>query len=63
MFERPKCKLTGIDGNVFNVIGTVSRTLKENGQYPESIEFREKAIRCKTYDEVIQLCFDFVDVE
>jgi hypothetical protein len=26
--QKPKCQLTGVDGNVFNIIGTVSKTLK-----------------------------------
>ena len=28
---KPKCKLTGIDGNVFVIIGTVSKTLRNAG--------------------------------
>jgi len=33
---KPKCKLTGTDGNIFALVGKASRTLKNVGQ-------REKA--------------------
>ena len=29
--EKPRCKLIGEDGNIFNLLGLASRTLKEAG--------------------------------
>jgi hypothetical protein len=56
-------RLVGTDGNVFSVIGKVSRAL-EHGGYPElAKEFRDKCFKAKSYDEVLQLCFLYVDVE
>ena len=31
MSKKPKCPLIGQDGNVFNLIGIASKTLKRNG--------------------------------
>lgn len=31
MNEKPKCPLIGANGNIFNLLGMASRTLRENG--------------------------------
>jgi hypothetical protein len=59
---KPHCKLTGTSGNVFSVIGAVSKALKKAGQRERAAEFTAKAIGCGSYDEVLRLCFDYVDV-
>jgi hypothetical protein len=61
--KKPKCKLTGIDGNVFNIIGTVSRELKRAGQHEKAKEFQTKAFTSESYDAVLSLCHDYVEVE
>ncbi len=60
--EKPKCQLVGTDPNVFSIIGHVERTLKRAGLREKADEFREKAFACGSYDEVIQLAFDYVVV-
>jgi len=59
---KPKCKLTGTDGNVFSVIGKVSKCLREVGLKDEAEEFRNKALKSHSYDSVLALCFEYVDV-
>jgi hypothetical protein len=59
---KPKCKLTGTDGNVFAIIGTVSRALKKAGKPEQAKEFTEKAFASPSYDAVLALCFDYVEV-
>lgn len=61
--EKPICILTGQDGNVFNVIGLVSRTLKRAGQADKAREFVDRATKSKSYDDVLALCWDYVEVE
>jgi hypothetical protein len=61
--SKPVCKLCGTDGNVFSVIGKVSQTLKRAGLLDKAKEFQTKAIQSSSYDEVLQLCFDYVEVE
>ena len=59
---KPTCKLIGEDGNVFNLIGLTSRTLKEAGQRPEANEFTERAFACHSYDAVLVLIQEYVEV-
>ena len=40
MNEKPKCPLIGSDGNIFNLLGMASRTLRENAM-------REQEKKCK----------------
>ena len=60
--EKPVCKLVGTDGNVFSIIGLVVAALKEAGFRDRAVEFREKAFKASSYDEVLQLCMEYVDV-
>lgn len=52
MDEKPKVKLIGENGNVFNVIGRVSKALKDAGMAEKADEFRKKAFGAGSYDEV-----------
>jgi hypothetical protein len=61
--EKPECKLVGTDGNVFAIIGKVSRTLKETGLKEQAKEFTEKAFASHSYDEVLCLCMEYVEVK
>ena len=61
--EKPVCQLTGQDGNVFNIIGLVSRELKIAGQADKAKEFTEKALKSQSYDQVLCLCMEYVEVE
>ena len=59
---KPKCKLVGEDGNVFNIIGRVSKSLKQAGLKIEAAEFQDKAFNSDSYDEVLQLVMEYVEV-
>lgn len=59
---RPPCKLIGEDGNVFSIIGRVRKALREDGQDARAREFVEKAYRSGSYDAVLQLCLEYVEV-
>ena len=61
--DKPVCKLTGVDGNVFVIIGKVSGTLRRAGLPDQAKEFAEKAMGSGSYDEVLRLCFEYVEVE
>jgi hypothetical protein len=60
--RKPRCRLTGTDGNVFAVIGFVRRALRNAGQIERAREFVERAGAARSYDEVLRLCFEYVDV-
>lgn len=60
--SKPICKLIGTDGNVFSVIGKVSSCLKKAKLSDQAKEFTEKAFDAGSYDEVLRLCMEYVDV-
>ena len=60
--KKPKCKLSGEDGNVFTIIGRVSRALKDAGQADKAKEFQTAAMSAPSYDAVLLLCNKYVDV-
>jgi len=60
--SKPRCRLVGTDGNVFSIIGHVKRALERAGQRERASEFAAKAMQSKSYDEVLALCFEYVDV-
>lgn len=58
----PCCTLVGTDGNVFAIIGLVRRTLNRAGQADKAQEFMQKAFGAASYDAVLRLAFEYVDV-
>jgi len=61
--KKPVCKLVGEDGNVFAIIGRVSKALKSVGLKEQAREFTQKAFKSESYDAVLQLAMKYVDVE
>ena len=59
---KPVCRLVGEDGNVFAIIGRVRRTLRIAGQSDQAREFADRAFSAGSYDEVLQLCMEYVEV-
>ena len=60
---KPICKLVGTDGNVFSIIGTVSRTLKRAGLTNQAAAFTKKAFESSDYNAVLRLCGQYVEIE
>jgi hypothetical protein len=60
--RKPTCRLIGTDGNVFSIIGRVRRALVANGQEDRAREFVAKAFGSGSYEEVLVLCFEYVEV-
>jgi hypothetical protein len=61
--EKPTVKLIGQDGNVFAIIGAVSRALKKAGMPEKADEFTSQAFSSGSYDEVLSLAMDYCEVE
>ena len=59
---KPICKLVGTDGNVFAIIGRVREALRRAGQAERASEFVQRAFRAGSYDEVLRLCMEYVEV-
>lgn len=60
--QKPKCKLIGINGNVFNIIGEVRRSLKDAGLKEQLEEFTNEVTKQEDYDAVLRFCMKYVDV-
>ena len=60
---KPKCALIGKDGNIFNLMGIVSRTLKENGMREEATEMYNRVMtEAESYDEALIILQDYVEI-
>lgn len=62
-YHRPPCRLIGTDGNVYSIIGRVTRALERDGQPDRAREFVKRAFGSKSYDAVLALCLEYVEVE
>jgi hypothetical protein len=60
--SKPFVQLTGEDGNVFSVIGRVSKALKQNGQGDKAKEFSTKAMHADSYESVLRLAMEYCEV-
>lgn len=60
---KPKCALIGEDGNIFNLMGIASRTLKRNGMREEATEMCNRITGgAKSYDEALMILQDYVEI-
>ena len=59
--NKPKCKLVGMDGNVYSIISRVCQALKKAGLKDKAEEFKKKAFSSESYDKVLCLCLEYVD--
>lgn len=60
--EKPDCALIGQDGNIFNLMGIASRTLKENGLGDQAKEMRERITSSGSYDEALGIIGEYVNI-
>ena len=59
--QKPKAPIIGADGNIFNLIGIVSRTLRENGQADLVNEMVSKVTASSSYNEALNRLFEYVE--
>lgn len=60
---KPRCKLVGVDGNVFSIIAAVRNCLKEAGHPERAAEFVSRAMSGQySYDEILgSLVHEYVE--
>lgn len=66
MANKPKCKLIGVDGNVFILIGIVFDRLACHHKDKKKVakEFMARALNeCANYDQVLRLISTYVEIE
>jgi hypothetical protein len=61
--DKPKCKLIGEDGNIFNLMGIASRTLRRAGLKKQAEEMVDRITKSKSYDEALVIIMEYVEVE
>ena len=61
--KKPKAKLIGANGNVFNLIGIASRSLKRAGQNDKATEMSKRVMSSGSYDEALSIIMEYVEVE
>ena len=62
MNEKPKCPLIGADGNIFNLIGMASRTLRENGMREQAQEMQSGVTASGSYSEALNILGEYVEI-
>lgn len=60
--SKPQCKLIGEDGNIFNLLGIASKTLKKVGQDEESSEMCKRVFVCDSYHKALTIIGEYVDI-
>lgn len=61
---KPKCRLIGENGNIFNLMGIVSKTLKEAGEAEKASEMLKRIPKeARSYTEALAILMEYVDVE
>jgi hypothetical protein len=61
--KKPAVKLVGKDGNVFTIIGLVRNGLRAAGLQSQAQEFVTRAFASSSYDEVLRLAMEYVEVK
>ncbi len=62
--NKPTCKLIGEDGNIFNLMGIASRTLKRAGLPEQAKEMYNRITNdAENYDEALCIIMEYVDEE
>lgn len=60
--NKPICKLIGENGNIFNLVGIASRTLKKCGSDAAANEMKEKVFTSESYEEALSVIGDYVTI-
>lgn len=60
---KPDCELIGQDGNIFNLMGIASRTLKQNGMCDEAKEMTDRITNgAGSYYEALNIIGEYVNI-
>ncbi len=61
--EKPTCDLTGVDGNVFAIVGAVKRTLMEADKAVEAKAMCARVWTSGSYAEALAVMGEYVEIE
>lgn len=60
--QKPDCPLIGRDGNIFNLMGLASQTLRRNGMKEEAEEMCERIRASGNYDKAQSIIGEYVNI-
>lgn len=61
--EKPKCKLIGENGNIFNLMAIASRTLRNNNMKELAREMETRIVKSsKSYEEALGVIAEYVEI-
>lgn len=60
--EKIKVKIIGRNGNIFNIVGKVSKELEKNSQKKEASEMRNKVFESRSYEEALMVISNYVEI-
>lgn len=62
--EKPECRLIDEDGNIFNLIGIASRTLRQNGLDEQAKEMQKRIMGdgCESYHAALNIIGEYVTI-
>jgi len=61
--QKPKMQLSGMDGNIFNILGKASKLLKENRLEAQAKEMIERATAANSYEQALMIVSEYVQTE
>ena len=61
---KPECKLIGQDGNIFNLMGIVGKTLRQNDLPEQADEMAERIMggEAESYSQALAILMEYVDI-
>ena len=59
---KPRCKLIGENGNIFNLMAIASKALKKVGMEKESKEMISEVMASENYFEAIAIISQYVEI-
>lgn len=59
---KPKCKLIGKDGNIFNLMGLASKALRDAGMGQDAKDMIKEVTEQESYEDALVVIMNYVDV-
>jgi single-stranded DNA-binding protein len=60
--KKPKAKVTGKDGNVFNVLSICSKALRDSGQESQIKDMTSNVMNCSSYEEALKIMNEYCEL-
>ena len=60
--SKPDCPIIGANGNIFNLIGLASRTLRENQMEEQAVEMRTRVEQSRSYHAAVSIIGEYVNI-